>query len=435
MSSLVKCYDEQLKGTEFVKLEEFMKFNKILHLNVSTRDLAIAIESSKVLKLNDDKTMVKRVSQFNYSQDHEECTIYIERLPVHADHEWIKSVFSCYGNVEYISLPRFKHNGNIMGFAFVEFDTPEAAKKACLEYNKTNNEQVTTENKNPHKVKEENTKTKDSKMKRTLEKEENQDKEETKKIKLEEKQLVENEPNDNQQNDNEPNDNEPNDKQETTKEKKKKKRRRKQKKEHFKDNIDNEQMTVNLRVMSKKEWKNWKNKYLKLQKATMSRIKQSLLFDEKPKIVITEPPENEQEESDKKETFTPGLIVKLKFTISFKDTFDETQFKQKLRSLVPIGAISYIELDNSENVFKENETILRICYIRFKDVQVVNDLIKNESLKPFGDYSVLSGSEEKSYWNKINEERQKIKSGKRPIKNRGFDKLINKSEKIGNKFL
>lgn len=51
-----------------------------------------------------------------------------EQLPPKADHDWVKSMFEKYGNVAYISLPKFK-SGSIKRFAFVEFENEESAKK------------------------------------------------------------------------------------------------------------------------------------------------------------------------------------------------------------------------------------------------------------------------------------------------------------------
>lgn len=51
-----------------------------------------------------------------------------EQLPSKADHDWVKSMFEKYGNVVYVSLPKFK-SGTIKRFAFVEFDNEESANK------------------------------------------------------------------------------------------------------------------------------------------------------------------------------------------------------------------------------------------------------------------------------------------------------------------
>ena len=47
------------------------------------------------------------------------------------DHDWVKEAFSGCGKVVYVSLPRYKSSGDLRGFAFVEFETREAAAKAC----------------------------------------------------------------------------------------------------------------------------------------------------------------------------------------------------------------------------------------------------------------------------------------------------------------
>jgi La-related protein 7 len=52
-----------------------------------------------------------------------------EQLPPDAQHDWLREVFSAYGKVAYVSLPKYRTSGKIKGFAFVEFDTPEEANK------------------------------------------------------------------------------------------------------------------------------------------------------------------------------------------------------------------------------------------------------------------------------------------------------------------
>lgn len=41
----------------------------------------------------------------------------------------MKKIFSVFGTVDYISLPRYKHNKRHKGFAFIEFADPETAQK------------------------------------------------------------------------------------------------------------------------------------------------------------------------------------------------------------------------------------------------------------------------------------------------------------------
>lgn len=60
----------------------------------------------------------------------EECTIYVESLPPKADHDWVRNVFSSYGTVAYVSLPKFRNSGKIKEFGFVEFDEEASVQKA-----------------------------------------------------------------------------------------------------------------------------------------------------------------------------------------------------------------------------------------------------------------------------------------------------------------
>ena len=46
------------------------------------------------------------------------------------DHDWLKSVFSKYGEIVYVSIPHYKTSRKPKGFAFIQFDTPESADKA-----------------------------------------------------------------------------------------------------------------------------------------------------------------------------------------------------------------------------------------------------------------------------------------------------------------
>lgn len=46
------------------------------------------------------------------------------------DHDWLKNVFSVYGEVVYVSVPTYKTTHKIKGFAFIQFDSPESANKA-----------------------------------------------------------------------------------------------------------------------------------------------------------------------------------------------------------------------------------------------------------------------------------------------------------------
>lgn len=117
----------------FISLETLLKFNSLKKI-VSEKPLLVkAIENSPKLQLNEDKTKVKRIAPLPPLNQNEvdSRTVYVDQLHGYCDHTWIKQVFSTCGKVEYISLPRYKHDNSIKGFAFVEFSIKEEAEKAC----------------------------------------------------------------------------------------------------------------------------------------------------------------------------------------------------------------------------------------------------------------------------------------------------------------
>lgn len=116
-----------------VDLSIFLKFNKIRSLTQSVDDLQKALNKSELLALNEDKTKVFRKTAPREKQNVDDCTIYVERIKPDATHEWLSSVFSKFGKVSYVSLPRYKHNRLIKGFAFIEFDK-ESEAQAVLEF-------------------------------------------------------------------------------------------------------------------------------------------------------------------------------------------------------------------------------------------------------------------------------------------------------------
>lgn len=124
----------------YVDLKSLLTFNKISQLMANTRackledrmnNLRLAISSSQLLKLCKQRMRVKRVIPFNLelqkqpkiADDVDSRTIYLENLPPHTTLELLASVFSKYGQIILINLPRTDKSAGhkIKGFSFVEF--------------------------------------------------------------------------------------------------------------------------------------------------------------------------------------------------------------------------------------------------------------------------------------------------------------------------
>lgn len=117
-----------------VDLEVFLTFHKIQALTTDVKDIAAAISSSDLLQMDSGLRRVRRRTALATKPDVDECTLYVERLPLHADHAWLQGVFSRHGQVLYVSLPRYRHNGRIKGFAFVEFASADDMHRACQHF-------------------------------------------------------------------------------------------------------------------------------------------------------------------------------------------------------------------------------------------------------------------------------------------------------------
>ncbi|KYN17915.1 PREDICTED: la-related protein 7 [Trachymyrmex cornetzi] len=125
-----------LKENPYVGLEVFTRFNKLRELTTDTNRIAKALQGSTMLKVSEDGTKVCRLTPIQKKEDIDQCTIYVQNLPPDADHDWLISIFSKYGSVEYVSIPRYRINRKIKGFAFVEFDKPSSAEECIKTFRK-----------------------------------------------------------------------------------------------------------------------------------------------------------------------------------------------------------------------------------------------------------------------------------------------------------
>ena len=131
----------------WVTLTTFLTFNKVATMlseilgdkaeqeeRVAELTKAISVIGSDTIHLSECKLKVGRKSPFTPSlpTQVDSCTVYVENLPSEADHDYIRNIFSSFGIVQYVSLPKFK-SGRSKGFAFVEFDSADVVEKVLSE--------------------------------------------------------------------------------------------------------------------------------------------------------------------------------------------------------------------------------------------------------------------------------------------------------------
>ena len=112
-----------------IEIETIASFNRMKQLCADISLIVKAMKLCPAIEVIDEK-WVKPSRPLPDPKNVDAVTVYIERLPSHADHDWIKSLFSPCGNVVYVSLPRHKTTREIKGFAFVEFEKESEAEAA-----------------------------------------------------------------------------------------------------------------------------------------------------------------------------------------------------------------------------------------------------------------------------------------------------------------
>ncbi|XP_060862609.1 la-related protein 7 [Metopolophium dirhodum] len=475
-----RYFGNLMQTSQCISIDTFLNCNKIKSLTKNPEDIIKAIENSSVLSVSDCKSNIYRIKPIEEKkpEDVERCTVYVEQLPPKADHDWIKSMFEKYGSVAYISLPKFK-SGTIKRFAFIEFDDEESAIKVLKEYKKLHEEskilpeelqsiitfkededkkdtEDSTDNvnllkKRKHSVSKEDVKEKKMKTEtpqvscsgiKNNKKKKKKDK--TKKSDLDSEQknssfeisdsennqktLIENldisiskpeeiitSDDDKREMNIEPNNTDSNIK--------KKRKRNKGKKVK----LDTNQTSPVLRIMSKTEWRKLRNQFLNMQRQKMSLLKAQLRrpkynenfnthFNENSgKINETntiverldvELPKN----NDIRVKYEPGVILK----ISFANPIESDKiFKAEAKIDSRVKFVDVVH--NSE------------AYVRC-DCQETAMKIAEENRWP--QTRLLTGEEEKLYWDKISRDREiKCTKQKETKKPRGREKLIKKAEK------
>ncbi|KRT80269.1 RNA binding protein [Oryctes borbonicus] len=402
-----------------VDIEIFLKFNKIRKLTTNIEDIVKAINNSQLLTLSEDKNKVRRNTPINMKENADNCTLYVEGIKVDATHESLTSVFSEFGNVTYVSIPKYKHNKVNKGFAFVEFEQEQDAADA-LNYFETIGCRMSsliapetlcsivtyeanhaTERVDGSKCIED-----EDKQEIDLSKKRKHDTDECEKVNK--KIKVDNIMDDveNVQN--------------GDYEDKKRKKHKKMRKKIFKE--------LGLQVLSKLEWKKIRNRYLDNQKAKMKQLKQFLHkkrftnhTDAKQKGDLKNMNGNHSdanviatEKHIQELTFVPGVIVKIQLLEPYQDV---KQAKDALKQRSADIKFVDIPMHGSAEV-----------YLRFAD----STSAQRFRAAPCDDYVgrpvILEGKEEEDYWHKIVSDRtSKLEMGRK--RTRGREKLLKRAEK------
>ena len=138
---------DRTQEASWLDLDIFLTFNKLASMlreyfgqADTTDDLwkAVCSMPSEVYEVRhaeqgDKIRQIRRRKRIPEPEKDDQRVIYVEHLdPNVVSIEMLRHVFSKYGDVSYVSLPKFKHNGQPKGFAFVEFSTEEGAKNAMV---------------------------------------------------------------------------------------------------------------------------------------------------------------------------------------------------------------------------------------------------------------------------------------------------------------
>ncbi|XP_075217123.1 la related protein 7 [Lycorma delicatula] len=126
--------NELLQESPYIPISVFLRFNKIKAMTSKEKDIAKALQTSELLKVTECGTKVYRISAPQIKNNPDDCTIYVEQLPLDADHNWLTDIFQPYGPVDYVSIPKFKRSHKNKGFAFIEFKDPQSAKNALAAF-------------------------------------------------------------------------------------------------------------------------------------------------------------------------------------------------------------------------------------------------------------------------------------------------------------
>lgn len=458
----------------------FLTFNKIKNILANGPEnlenvIRKSLTNSTILELSEDQTKVRRKGSAPVKSQEEidECTIYIEQIPINSTHESLMKIFSRFGKVNYVSLPRYK-NRVLKQFGFIEFDDADSIAKAIscfrkvdgvLQYTSLKAENllsIVTHEKEAPEVEDKSAVPESDEpptKKARIEVAEAAEVEvEKSKVPVEEKEenKVEEDPASAKETEMEADDAAEDSEQKPEEAKvegespKKKKRRKHKKKTGQKAKFFDERVMA-IKIMRKKEWKKMRNAYLNLERQKAKEIKKILRdsYNKRNNIKIQENQKfspantasprinfygspNDREEhpveatyeanSDVNATglmFVPGVIVNVKFR---EPCLDLKELKKEFKQYSYVNYVDILEGGAQ-------------CYVRVDAPTSAQELLSQYSSCEY-ETEVLKDESEKEYWKKIFEKRDAKKNKEAPKKEqpavkrrRGREKLIEKINK------
>lgn len=422
-----------------------------------------ALSRSTILELSEDQTKVRRKESapMKSQEEIDDCTLYVEQIPINSSHESISSIFSRFGKVNYVSLPRYKKSRQIKQFGFVEFDDKESIMKAINCFKKVDGVLQFAS------IKAENLLSIATHDKDDIEIAEKVGEDETgeppaKKARIEDAVVPEIKVDEAEENEMEPiseekvtdevvDESSAKEEQDISANEaepvKKKKKNRHHKKKPIKKGFFDERIMA-MKIMRKKEWKKMRNAYLNLErqkakeikkilrdsynKRNNNKIQESQKFSPattaSPRINFYGSPNDREdpiEASDQPEAaptsglaFIPGVIVNIKFREPCLD------FKELKKEFKQYPYCNYVDILEGGAQ----------CFIRVDTPNAAQELVSQYSSCEY-ETDILKDEAEKEYWKKIFEKRDSKKNKdlpkkEQPVKRRrGREKLLEKINK------
>jgi len=455
-----KFMKELTDKSPWIDIEIFLKFNKLTAILFesfgqaeTTDDLwsalkAIPSEVFEIREVSENGSSCRQIKRKNplimyNEQGNDSKTIYVERIPPNVDIDTLRHVFQKYGPVQYVSLPKYKHNGTPKGFAFLEFETEKGANDALegfisikrrissaldpgelqsvksfhIEQDVLQKETDGTSKSLPTTIPIGTNKSESGAIKnegRETESETKDQNSEKGSVEIKDEDIDKGEG--------------------VGKNDEKKSKRKRKRKNHDQDSSRNNNSGAGdllsvLQIMPRTEWKRLRNKYLNLQRKNMAHSKMRLkqfhdrqknkrFSNHEEKADYYDQDEEDHEAGKPKIEFTTGIIVKFEVNDPIED---EKKVKQRIKAAI-MEPVNYVDVKIGATEY----------HVRCAHPEMAKTL---SNAKILGQSTILEGEEETAYWEKIKQDREAKLSGKVKTKNnskkmRGQDRLVKKIQSM-----